>query len=100
MARVEYTSNAQQHLIDLVADRGADDVLLDRLAARLDDIAEQPNLWTEPAAYPYPANRLMANFDLADEDGRVWGFTVTLRRTADEDGVIILTVNAAPRDGY
>lgn len=93
MAYVVYSARAEQHLIDLAADRGADDTVLDRLAAVLEQIAEFPVSRTEPAKLPYPPNRLMANFELTDGDGQLWRFGVTLRRTTDEDGIYVLTIN-------
>lgn len=96
MARVELSDKAVGHIRDLV-EEGADDYLLDRLTEHLEAIAEHPSAHTEPAVYPYPANRLMANFRLNDSTARRWGFTVTLRRTPDEDGIYILTINAAPK---
>jgi hypothetical protein len=96
MARVELSPKAQQHLDTLVADRGADDYLLDRLAEQLEEIADRPATLTEPAKYPLPENRLMSLFFLNDAAARKWGFTISLRRTADEAGIVVLTINGAP----
>jgi hypothetical protein len=93
MPHVELSEKATAYLDELLTE-GADDYLLDRLAGQLEAIAESPSAHTETAKFPYPPNRLMANFGLFDATGRRWGFTVTLRRTADEEGVYILTINA------
>ena len=97
MGRVELSPKAVSLLGEIIRDRGADDFLLERLTEKLDEIASNPTTLTEPSKFPYPANRLMANFVLSDLSARPWGFTVTLRRLADEDGLYILTINAAPK---
>ena len=96
MPSIEFSPKAGELLAELIRDRGVDDDLLDRLVGRLNEIAENPARHTEPAKFPYPPNRLMANFTLNDAAAKVWGVTVTLRRTPDEDGIYILTINAAP----
>ncbi len=96
MARVELSPKAESLLDEIIRDRGVDDFLLDRLTEKLEEIARNPVLHTEPAKLPYPPNRLMANFILNDVSARLWGFTVTLRRLSDEEGIYTLTINTAP----
>lgn len=96
MPYVELSDKAGSQIRDLVVERNADDDLIDRLTEQLEAIAEQPATRTEPAKYPYAANRLMANFKLNDASAKRWSFGVTLRRMPDEDGIYILTVNGAP----
>lgn len=96
MPYVLFTPKAENHLQQLFEESGADEFLLDRIQDRFQDIASNPASGTEPAKFPHPPNRLMANFILSDVAGRRWGFTATLRRTADEDGIQILTINGAP----
>jgi hypothetical protein len=96
MPYVVIAPNAERHLEELQDERGADDYLIDRLHEHFQAIADTPTRLTEPAKLPHKPNRLMANFVLNDVTGRRWGFTVTLRRTPDENGVQILTVNGAP----
>ena len=93
MPYVELSDKAALHIRDLVAERDADDYLIDRLTEHLEAIAEQPATLTEPAKLPYPPNRLMANFELNDASAKRWSFAVTLRRMPDEEGIYILTVN-------
>jgi hypothetical protein len=65
MAWVSISKNAQQHMAELIADRGADEYLMARLQEFFRDISERPASMTEPAKYPY-AKRLMVNFELND----------------------------------
>ena len=96
MAWVAFADNARRHLEELQDERGADDYLLDRLREHIAEIAERPATLTEPAKLPYSPKRLMANFVLNDVTARRWGFTVTLLRAPDEEGIFILSINGAP----
>lgn len=95
MSNVLLSPKAQTLLQEFVIHRGADDYLLDRLTEQLELIAASPATMTEVAGFPYPPDRLMANFILNDSKAQRWGFTVTLRRTPDESGIYVLTINAA-----
>lgn len=95
MAWVAISENAERHMEELIDDRGADEHLIARLQEYFAEISERPASMTEPAKYPY-TKRLMVNFELNDATARRWRFTVTLRRAADEEGIIVLTVNGAP----
>lgn len=70
MPYVELSDKAGSQIRDLVVERNADDDLVDRLTEQLEAIAEQPATQTEPAKYPYAANRLMANFKSKDVTAR------------------------------
>ena len=93
MPYVLLSEKASAYLVELVAELGADDYLIDRLTEQLEAIAEDPATKTQPAKLPYPPNRLMANFQASGIEARLWGFTVTLRRMPDQEGIYILTIN-------
>ena len=87
MAYFVLSEKADSHLREIIVERDADNVFVGRFRDYLETIAENTVAMTEVAKLPYPPNRLMANFEIADGSETVWGWTVTLRRMPDEIGI-------------
>lgn len=92
MAKLELSLKAAEAVRKLPRDS----VLLRQLWRRLEIIAADPALETEPAPFPHPPDRLLAAFSIEDGRKQTWGFSVTLRVSDDSMIVNVLTILGAP----
>jgi hypothetical protein len=92
MPYYELTANAESILNDNVVDG----YLLSHIESFFARIATSPATLTEPApSPPYRPDRLMANAELDDSTGRTRRVVVLLKRTDDEEGIVITSLTVS-----
>ena len=82
--------------VEQLRDLPRDPALLKVLYRRIEEAADDPGRFTEPAAYPFRADRRMSNFVAFDTAGRRWGFTVLF--AVDDDAVEVKVIRGAQYD--
>ena len=93
MARsIRMSEPAIEQLRDLPRDRS----LLKVLFRRIEEAADDPDRFTEPAVYPFRADRRMSNFAAYDTAGKRWGFTVLF--AVSDDAVEVKVIRGAQYD--
>jgi hypothetical protein len=91
MARLTFSQTAQDALARLPRDR----TLLTAVWRYLEQAANDPDQFTEPAPFPHRPDRLLCTFRVYDTAGQPWAFSVLFARSEDVMQVTTLAFNSA-----
>jgi hypothetical protein len=89
MARLTFSQTAQEQIAELPRDG----VLLRAVWRHLEQAADDPDQFTEPAPLPHRPDRLLCTFRAADAARNEYAFSVLFARIGDEMRVTYFAFN-------